>query len=100
MKNFLKIYICTLVCLMFTCQAQALTVKEFDDMPKHEKRDIPIPEETKHHWELAMDYKYDGRYELARQHFLLALATCNSTELRDTLKRELQSVDLQIRTMR
>ncbi len=77
-----------------------MTVEEFEDKPKHDQRKIPIPHETIHHWELATEYKYSRRYELARQHLLLALATCNSTELRDTLQRELQIVDLQIRTMR
>ncbi len=100
MQNLLKITFCAIFSFLMICQANAMTVQEFEDKPTHSKRDIPMLEETVEHWELATEYKAERRYELARQHLLLALATCNSTELRDTLQRELQIVDLQIRTMR
>ena len=55
---------------------------------------------TAHHWKLARDYERQMRYELARQHYLLALASCRSEPTQTQLRRELESIDLQIRTMR
>ena len=55
---------------------------------------------TTHNWKLARDYERQMRYELARQHYLLALASCRSEPTQTQLRRELESVDLQIRTMR
>ena len=55
---------------------------------------------TKHNWKLARDYERQMRYELARQHYLLALAACRSERTQAQLRRELESIDLQIRTMR
>ncbi|MCL1984944.1 MAG: hypothetical protein FWG59_00650 [Betaproteobacteria bacterium] len=55
---------------------------------------------TTHNWKLARDYERQMRYELARQHYLLALASCRSEPSQTQLRRELESVDLQIRTMR
>ena len=55
---------------------------------------------TMHNWKLARDYERQMRYELARQHYLLALASCRSESTQTQLRRELESVDLQIRTMR
>jgi len=57
-------------------------------------------EATKSHWKLARDYERQMRYELARQHYLLALASCRSEPAQTQLRRELESIDLQIRTMR
>ncbi len=99
MKNIFKILICGFMALTLVSPALALTVDEFDDKPT-KKRNVPIPAETIEHWNLASHYKFNRRYELARQHLLLALTTCNTTELRDELQRELQIVDLQIRTLR
>jgi hypothetical protein len=55
---------------------------------------------TLRHWRTARDYERQMRYELARQHYLLALASCRSSQTREQLKRELEGIDLQIRTMR
>ena len=55
---------------------------------------------TRYNWKLARDYERQMRYELARQHYLLALASCRTEPTQTQLRRELESVDLQIRTMR
>jgi hypothetical protein len=55
---------------------------------------------TMHNWKMARDYERQMRYELARQHYLLALASCRSERTQTQLRRELESIDLQIRTMR
>ena len=56
--------------------------------------------ETAMHWRKARAYQNSMRYELARQEYLLALTTCRSEATRNQLQRELQTVDLQIRTLR
>lgn len=64
------------------------------------KTTIPETGETVHNWSLARQYQAAGRYELARQHFSLALSTVRTQSGLDMLQRELAAVDLQIRTMR
>lgn len=50
--------------------------------------------------EQAREYRKEGRFELARQSYVLALSTCrNDTDLA-IIKRELAGVELEIRTMR
>ncbi len=56
--------------------------------------------ETIHNLNLARKYKKLRRYELARQHYLLALAATTTTTTRDSIQRDLQVVELQIRTLR
>ncbi len=53
-------------------------------------------------WNLKMgrDYAADGRFELAKEHYLLALAAAQDPDMRRMLNNELQSVDLMIQTMR
>lgn len=55
---------------------------------------------TRRHWVTARDYQRQMRYELARQHYVLALAACRNSRTQAQLKRELEGVDLQIRSMR
>ncbi len=64
------------------------------------ERRVPVPYETQKHFDLAIEYKEDMRYELARQHFLLALAACNTSELRNKIQKYLDILNLQIRTLR
>ncbi|MEG2173630.1 MAG: hypothetical protein RRY29_10315 [Desulfovibrionaceae bacterium] len=56
--------------------------------------------ETTRLWNMARKYKDQMRYEMARQHYLLALATCRSDETVQRIQRELQIVELQIRSLR
>lgn len=64
--------------------------------------DTPLEdtEYTLQHWKLARKYQKAMRLELARQEYLLALATCRTDQSRDRLQRELQVVEMQIRTLR
>lgn len=52
------------------------------------------------HWQKARAYQGAGRYELARQEYLLSLAHCRTDTTRDRLQRELQIIEMQLRTMR
>ncbi len=64
------------------------------------KRQASISRETTFHYNQAMKYKQHARYELARESLLMALASSGSSQVRDRLQRELQIIDLQIRTLR
>lgn len=57
-------------------------------------------DETIDNWMAARHYQAEGRYELAKQYYSLALAAARTQSALDQLKRELYTVDLQIRTMR
>ena len=49
----------------------------------------------------AREYSSAGRYELAREHYLLAYAAAgDDAVLRGILQKELKAVDLMIRTLR
>lgn len=49
----------------------------------------------------AREYSSAGRYELAREHYLLAYAAAgDNPTLRDALAKELDAVDLMIRSLR
>ena len=52
-------------------------------------------------YRIARQYSSAGRFELAREHYLLAYAAAgDDPQLRDTLARELNAVDLMIRSLR
>lgn len=48
----------------------------------------------------ARAYRSDGRYELAKQSYVLALSVCADNKTLSTIRRELAGVELLIRTMR
>lgn len=56
--------------------------------------------ETTRLWNMARAYKAQMRLEMARQQYLLALATCRSEDTVQRIQRELQIVELQIRSLR
>ncbi len=57
-------------------------------------------EETEYNLQLAVHFKEQYRYELARKYFLLALATCRGWETRSYIQQELKDIHLQIMTLR
>ena len=66
-------------------------------LPDTEPRDSAA---TTSHWQKARAYQSNMRYELARQEYLLALATCRTDQTKNRLQRELQIVEMQLRTLR
>ena len=48
----------------------------------------------------ARDFRVRGRYELARQRYLQALSICADEKTVEIIKRELNGVELLLRTMR
>ncbi len=52
-------------------------------------------------YRMARSYAAAGRYELAREHYLLAYAAAeDDTPLRAALERELRGIDMMIKTLR
>lgn len=90
MKNFrnkLQIFfLCSFACLVFFGCARTLVVQE--------------SEESIANWTLAREYQAEGRFELARQYYLLALASSRTPQTQMTLQRELDSVDRKIQAKR
>lgn len=50
--------------------------------------------------EQARKYRDEGRLELARQSYALAISTCHNNANLEIIRRELAGVELMIRTMR
>lgn len=61
---------------------------------------VPYSPETLYNLDRARAFTADARYELAREHYLLALTANRNPDLRDQIAEELHSVDLMIKTMR
>ncbi|SHN66273.1 hypothetical protein [Desulfovibrio litoralis] len=61
---------------------------------------LPYSPETVTNIERARTFASEGRYELAKEHYLLALSANRNPDLNDLLAEELHSVDLMIKTMR
>lgn len=51
-------------------------------------------------YKAARDFTAAGRYELAKEHYLIALASANTPALQDALVKELDSVNLMIKSLR
>ncbi len=60
----------------------------------------PYHEHTISNFTLARLYMSKGRYELAREHLLLALASAREEDMRSRLAQELEAVELMIATKR
>lgn len=70
---------------------------------KKESRDAAVAQygaDSLRNYISGRDYAAQGRYELAREHYLLALAATDDPYLQDALAKELESVDLMIRSLR
>ncbi len=52
------------------------------------------------HLQVGRDYAGQGRYELAREHLLMALASNSDPHMRGRVQHELKSVDAMIHTER
>lgn len=101
------IYYTGLALLLVSLCAPSATEAAVDPVsPAQQARQIhpdTVPEdsgETSRYWNMARNYKKQMRYEMARQYYLLALAGCRSDVSVQRIQRELQIVELQIRSLR
>lgn len=53
-----------------------------------------------HNYRTAREYAASGRYELAREHYLLAYASAEDATVKEMLAKELKAVDLMIHSLR
>ena len=51
-------------------------------------------------YRLGREYASAGRYELAREHYLLALAASSDRDMQEALVSELKSIDMMIKSLR
>lgn len=61
---------------------------------------MPEASETVANWQAARNFQAQGRYELARQYYVVALATARSPETQTTLKREIEATDRMLQAFR
>ena len=61
---------------------------------------VPETGATLSNWSIARDYQAQGRYEFARQYYVLALASARTPDSQVALKQEIEVVERQIQAMR
>jgi hypothetical protein len=61
---------------------------------------VPESASTLNQWRIARGYQAQGRYELAKQYFTLALAGARSTVSQDELEQEIEVINRMLQTMR
>ncbi|MBQ3060542.1 MAG: hypothetical protein IJD16_09585 [Desulfovibrio sp.] len=93
MRHFLFIF---MVSLAFYAPAWGQHVQAYDGLGV--SRDAPQISED--YLAQARGYREAGRYELARQSYALALSTCQSPAEMEVIKRELDGVELILRSLR
>ena len=97
MRHLIRIF---LLACAFSCMAllAGCSMKSwFSD-----ERTVVVDHDPNSLWNLKVgrDYVAQGRYELAKEHYLMALASSNDHELRNVITQELAAVDLMIQTQR
>jgi len=55
---------------------------------------------TLSNWTIARSYQAQGRFEMARQYFVLALANALTPDSQVALRQEIEAVERQIQAMR
>ncbi len=70
--------------------------------PMQQQRTVIARQDANALWNLrtGRDYVAQGRFELAKEHFLFALSGANDTALRNQITHELEAVELMIKTQR
>ncbi len=58
------------------------------------------PPQSLYNFKMGREYAAQGRYELAKEHYLMALASSGDAQTRDLVTHELHAVDLMIQTQR
>lgn len=77
------------------------TVTDFFSFGDDEVVLAPHNAVSTHNYKIARIYCTEGRYELAKEHYLLAYAAAgDDIHLRDTLAKEIEAVDAMIKTLR
>ena len=66
------------------------------------ERTVALPHDPNSLWNLKLgrEYAAAGRFELAKEHYLMALASSDDTETRTIATHELHAVDMMIEAQR
>ena len=91
----LKQYLLTCVAALMLLGPVALT-----GCAKPQAEAVPYHGYALHNFHLGRKYQAEGRYEMARDRFLQALATAEDTDMRMRLAKEIQAADKLIRLQR
>lgn len=89
------------VMLLDGCATLSRLVPE--KQPEAEQTDVvaaPYNANALNNFYMGRQYVAQGRYELAREHYLIALASAREGDMRDSLVTELKVVDRLIKTLR
>lgn len=66
----------------------------------HEPQSLPYKGAALHNMKLGRGYQAEGRYEMARDRFMQALALAENEDMKDAIIQELDATDKLIRTQR
>lgn len=61
---------------------------------------VPETGSTLSNWTYARNYQAQGRYELARQYYVLAMADARTPDSQAALRQEIEAVERQIEALR
>ncbi len=90
----MRTFILLLLLITFTGACSSPTV------PRQRFAAPPYHENTLANFTVARLYMSEGRFELAREHLLLALASARDEDMRSRLAQELEAVEMMIATRR
>lgn len=91
---FSTLALCTLLIILPGCSSVV------SDIQGEQAVVVPYDSQYLLNLQAGREYAANGRYELAREHFLLALASSRNRQTRNLAAQELASVDLMIQTLR
>ncbi|MCR5813992.1 MAG: hypothetical protein K6G15_05835 [Desulfovibrio sp.] len=91
-----------LICLVFGCPALAAAQSDASLQPG--ERLLCASQSTKslesRYLREARKYRSEGRYELARQSYVLALSICSDVNRLAVIRQELDGLEMLLRTLR
>lgn len=89
----LKLFLAALVLAMFACGCNGVLLPEKTTQKAYNGNAV-------HNYALGRRYQAEGRFELARERYLQAMAMARDEEFRTLLAQEIESTDKAIRSLR
>ena len=97
MKNLLLL-ICLILVLPGLTVSNALAASEPEEL--HVDASLSTKSLEKRYLKEARKYRAEGRYELARQSYVLALSICSDVHRLEIIRQELDGLEMLLRTLR
>lgn len=98
MRHLILLFFACWLALCSPAVSQGLSAYEAPPQGRSSRNQGPNISKT--YLDAARQYREEGRYELARQSYTQALATCRNNEELEIIKHELAGVELLLRSMR